>query len=381
MYWLPEPDIEDVSVRKYEGYMDWLRRNTSDKAKMSRAFLNHHIEQLPREWIDPKNPKQGLKHDLEHRWASAFFELVCARVLQKLGGSIEVEIEKKTTDGTTTQSKPDFTATFPDYPVIVEARSTILDPNGRETSKDQSALIEILKAEIPQSWSFISWSLPQVGQSDSKKEFRKAISDIVTTLPSPEGNASIYVTKGISSGSICLEMIPQETDKSWLAGPIDIAVDDVKEKIEKAIHGKRKQTRQSSIPVILAINMDGMGASYEDFDQVLFGYSHANWGTSGFEANGLFTGRANKEKPPTFAGILAFFNVGLSGWEADPILYINPRFTGELPNGLLRLERRLYDSGENGIIGVNTQCPCLRKEMLFDVRHERRREPVDEAST
>ena len=149
MSWLPEPEAKDVSVKRDDSYMNWLRRNTSNNAKKSRAFLNHHIEELPIEWIDPKNPRRGLKYALEHRWASAFFELVCARVLQKLGASIEVEIEKKTKDGMTTQSKPDFTATFPDCPVIVEARSTILDPDGRNTSKDQSDLIEILKAQIP----------------------------------------------------------------------------------------------------------------------------------------------------------------------------------------------------------------------------------------
>jgi hypothetical protein len=151
MSWLPKSEVEDVSVKNDESYMNWLQRNTSHKAKKSRVFLNHHIEELPKEWIDPENPKEGLKYDLAYRWSSAFFELVCARVLQKLGASIEVEIEKKTKDGTTTQSKPDFTATFPDCPVIVEATSTILDPDSRNTSKDQSDLIEILKAQIPQS--------------------------------------------------------------------------------------------------------------------------------------------------------------------------------------------------------------------------------------
>jgi hypothetical protein len=367
--WLPEPEVEDVSVKNNESYMDWLRRNTSHKAKKSRAFLNHHIEELPREWISPKNPKEGLKYDLEHRWASAFFELVCARVLQKLGASIEVEIEKKTKDGTHTQSRPDFTATFPDCPVIVEAISRILDFDGRNTSKDQSDLIEILKAQISKSWSFIVWSLPQIGQSDSKREFKKAVEDIITMLPSPKGNASIYVTKVISSGNIVLEIFPKEMDESWLAGPIKDSVDDTKKNIDKAIRRKREQACQSGIPVILAINMDGMGASHEDFDQVLFGYTwyHANYGISAFKGNGLFTGRANKEKPPTFAGILAFFNVGLWGWEADPILYINPHFTGELPNGLLRLERRLYDSEKNTIIGVKMQYPDLKKEMLFAI--------------
>lgn len=369
MSWLHEPEAEDESVKNDESYMDWLRRNTSLKAKKSRAFLNYHIEQLPKEWIDPDNPKESLKYDLEHRWASAFFELVCARVLQKLGASIEVELEKQTTGGTITKSKPDFTATFPNGSVIVEARSTILDPDSRKTSKDQSDLIEILKSQIPQSWSFIAWELPQVGQSDSKQEFKKAVADIITALPSPEEHASVYVTKAISSGNIFLELISKQGDESWLAGPVNQAFDDAQLKIEKAIHGKRKQTRQSNIPVVLAINMDGMGSSYEDFDQVLFGHSwyHANFGTSGFKADGLFTGRANTNKPPTFAGILAFFNVGLWGWATNPILYINPRFAGKLPDGLLKLEQRLYDSGENRIIEVKTQYPSLRKEMLFAI--------------
>lgn len=91
-------------------------------------------------------------------------------------------------------------------------------------------------------------------------------------------------------------MSSKTIDESWLGGPINRSLDDAKNKIERAIHRKRKQTRQSSVPVILAINMDGMGASHEDFDQVLFGYTwyHANWGTFGFKANGLFTGRATK---------------------------------------------------------------------------------------
>jgi hypothetical protein len=365
--WLPEPAIEDESVKNHESYMDWLRRNTSNRAKKSRAFLNYHIEELPREWIDPINPKEGLKHDLEHRWASAFFELVCARVLQKLGASIEVEIEKKTKDGTTKRSKPDFTATFPDYQVIVEAASTILDPNSRNTSKDQCDLIEILKAQIPTSWSFFAWSLPQIGQRDSKSEFKKAVAGIVTELPESADNTIFYVEKVICSGTIYLEMIPKVTDASWLAGPPNDSVDNIQKNIEKAVHRKRKQVRQSGTPVVLAINMDGLGASYEDFEQVLFGRSWLNVKdrTTGFEANGLFTGRVDKEKPPTFAGVLAFFNVGLWGWNADPILYINPRFRGEIPNGLLRLERRLYDSERNTIIGVKTQYPDLRKEMLF----------------
>ncbi len=367
MSWLNEPEVEDISIKNDESYMSWLRRNTSPKAKKSRAFLNHHIEELPNEWTNPENPKQGLKHDLEHRWASAFFELICARVLQKLGASLKVEVVKQTKDGTITKSRPDFTTTFPDCPLIVEAKSTILNPDGRKTSKDQTDLINLIKIYIPKNWSFMAWALPQIGQSDSKKEFKKVISEIVSTLPTPQGNASIYVTKTISSGDIYLEFIPKETNSIWLAGPGNDSPDDAKEKIKNAIHGKRGQVAQSSIPVILAINMDGMGASFEDFDQVLFGYSwyHVNKGISGFKADGLFVQRPNIDKPPTFAGILAFFNVGLWGWDAQPILFLNSNFTGKLPNRLLALERRFYDSETNTIIRFKSQLPELSEEMLF----------------
>jgi len=344
-----EPDIEDVSIIKDETFMDWLRLNTSQKAKDSRAFLIRHISELPEDW------REQLKHDLKHRWSSAFFELICGRLLQMLGATIEVEAEKETKDNQICQKKPDFKTTFSNNnSIIVEATTTILDPESRITSKNQNDLIEIIKNQIPGGWSFLSWSLPEIGQGDSKKEFQKAIGEIFSDLPTGENKSSIYFTKAISQGTICLELIPMEMNNSFLAGPVNPSADDAQKRIEKAIHNKRKQTRNSTLPVILAINTDGLGCTYEDFDQVLFGEeigyfsSFTNTIThSRFNPNGLFTGRANKEKPPTYAGVIAFFNVGLPGWQSEPILYLHPHFEGKLPEELLKLNLRFYDSEKN----------------------------------
>ncbi len=121
---------------------------------------------------------------------------------------------------------------------------------------------------------------------------------------------------------------------------------------------KKKQAKSSEFPVILAINLDGMIGSFEDFDVSLFGHSWENvsYNTIGFDADGIFTTRIDKAKKPTYAGILAFLNVGLWGWHEDPILYLNPSFNGELPEKLLNLRTRYYDIEKNNIFEKPQNC-------------------------
>jgi hypothetical protein len=58
---------------------------------------------------------------------------------------------------------------------------------------------------------------------------------------------------------------------------------------------------------------------------------------SEFHADGVF----NKgEGDPTWAAVLAFVNVYLGGG-VDPVLYLHPRFQGDLPETLTSIERRL----------------------------------------
>lgn len=364
MIWLPEPEIEDISVIREESWVQWLRRSTSPEAKESRAFLNKHVSDLPQEW------QQQLKHDLEHRWQSAFFELVCATLLQKLGASLQVESEMTTSNGVVSSSKPDFTVTFSGSTIIVEAKSTMLDPAGRRTLTDQSDLTRIINDLIPSEWNYLVWALPSIGQSDSKREFKTAVTQLFYNLPSVKNISTLHCVAEISLGKIHLEIFPKEIENSWVAGPMNNAVDDLKEKISNAIRAKRRQVRDANLPVILAINLDGMGGKPKKINEILFGdtWRHINYDTYGFKANGLFTGRANVDKPPTFAGVLAFFNVGLWGWEHPPILYVHPRFEGTLPKELLCLEQRHFDPQKNEIV-IIPSTSSLKEAMEFVSSH------------
>ena len=46
MVWLSDPEVEDTSIKNEERPMDWLRRNTSLKAKKSRSFMNFPSDAL-----------------------------------------------------------------------------------------------------------------------------------------------------------------------------------------------------------------------------------------------------------------------------------------------------------------------------------------------
>ncbi len=165
-----EPEVEDESVIDDETYMEWLNRNTSRKAKYSRALLNKNISKIPDEW------REKLIKDLRGRWSTAFFELIVARVIQVLEGSITVEEIQS-------GKNPDFIADFQNNKITVEATSTITDAGFREFTKRNEDLIKIIEKATPEGWSFIIHELPKIDYSDSKKEFNKTISEMMDSLP------------------------------------------------------------------------------------------------------------------------------------------------------------------------------------------------------
>jgi hypothetical protein len=110
-----------------------------------------------------------------------------------------------------------------------------------------------------------------------------------------------------------------------------------------------------------------LSGGLDDFDRALFGRTYERLGyfretvEIGFDGDGLFA----KKRPerPTYAGVLAFTNVGWRG-VPDPVLYLHTRFDGNLPQALDRLEQRTYTEG----IGVNirpAQGGCILQEMNF----------------
>lgn len=337
-----EPKVEDTSVVRDETYMKWLVRNTSPKAKYSRALLNKNISKIPDEWIDK------LLKDLENRWSSAFFELIVARVIQVLGASVTVEKEQA-------GKNPDFIADFQNHKLTIEATSTVTDSDFREFTKRNEDLIRRIEEATPENWSFIVNDLPRIGYNDSKKEFRIAISELMASISESkikEGDF-IKLERELSNGIISLDLFYKTYKAKRLTGAMDSETYAFTDRIAKSMSDKRKrkQAKSSDFPVILAINLDGMKGSYEDFDVSLFGHSWENisYNTIGFDADGIFTTRIDKTKKPTYAGILAFFNVGLWGWSEDPILYLNPSFDEKLPDDLLNLRVRHYDIEKNNI--------------------------------
>jgi hypothetical protein len=135
-----------------------------------------------------------------------------------------------------------------------------------------------------------------------------------------------------------------------MSDPAVAAWNTSEEKIRKAIKKKRPQGRNVKIPSILAVYVNGISTTFEDFDHALYGREVGVLGTetatgaldvsrSGFHADGVF----NKgEGDPTWAAVLAFVNVYLGGG-VDPVLYLHPRFRGDLPETLTSIERRSFD--------------------------------------
>lgn len=144
-------------------------------------------------------------------------------------------------------------------------------------------------------------------------------------------------------------------------------MDDTEIKIRKTVERKKKQVRKASEPVLLAIGTQPLSGGLDDFDMALFGRTYKRLGyfretvEVGFDGDGLFAKK--RPEPATYAGVLAFTDVGWRG-VPDPVLYLHPRFSGQLPQSLERLQERAYMEG----VGVSirpTQGKRILQEMNF----------------
>jgi hypothetical protein len=338
--WFPEPtQRDDTYADRLESTPSWLARSTLHLAKECRSFLNRNLAALPKECQE--GIVQRLKTDIHHR--SAFFELVVARTLQALEGTIISCEPENPVDGT----KVDFMVRFPDYEVGVEATSPLFDREMGGTANDHAPLIDAVEESVPSGWAVAIGSLPGLGPSDSKKPFKSAVKEMLD-VPSPlPGESEREVRRELPEGEIRLTLfskaahgLREETKIIWEA-PMT-TIDDSKRVIRGAVVGKRRQARNVPVPVLVAIDAKGIVTRLEDFDMALFGHSVAqidrfgNQYATSFQADGLFS---KGEGEPTISGVLAFTEIGFLRC-SEPVLYLHPRFEGHLPDTLLRLERR-----------------------------------------
>ena len=342
--WFPEPATRDESwANRGESTCEWLARSTLPRAREARRFLNGNLARLPVE------AQSHLAHALQHRWRSAFFEIVLARLLQEGGAALELEIANA--EG----RRPDFLARFDDVIVIVEAISPVFNRAMNDEFKAKDGLLEIVEQLTPDGYRIGTWRLPNIGLSDSRKEFKHTIREMMAPFASeaatPASAEGIELYKQISSGEISLRLFPAHAargeSRRSLFGPAVSGADDSTSRIVYALHRKRSQVRSSDAPVLLAIDAGSLSCDLEDFDQALIGHSFMRLNIHhcpvevGFHLDGMLWRRSDETTPPTYAGVLAFFNVGFYE-PPPPVLYPHPRFTGVLPEAVQRLSCRTF---------------------------------------
>ena len=361
--WFSEPSrAYHTFANRGELVTDWLKRSTVPRAREARRFLNENLAKVP------QDHQLVLYRALHVRWDSAFSELIVARTLQLLGGDIEAESESEA--GT----RIDFRACFADGEVGVEVVSPVFDPDDGEVMKRRSSMLEIIESLTPPRWRIMVDSLPDLGPSDSKRGFKAAVQRLLDTEP-PEPAAGLKrVETQLAEGKLRLGILPKRTSgvegRVIMSEPAIAAWNASEEKIRKAIKKKRPQGRNVEIPSILAVYANGISTTFEDFDHALYGREASVLGTetptgvldvsgSEFHADGVFN-----KGDPTWAAVLAFVNVYLGGG-VDPVLYLHPRFPGDLPETLTSIERRNFDPVAGSVNMVPSRRPGFMKGLNF----------------
>ncbi len=340
--WLPDPSVpDDTYARRGEHALDWLSRSTIVRAKECRRFLNEHLSKLP------ANNQSKIFHGLRNKWHSTFFELIVARLLQELGGSLVFESNNRDV------RRPDFNAQFSDVTIIVEATAPIFNKATGEQLKSQVPLLEFIESNIPKGWEVGVYQLPNIGLTDSKKGFKRTVKNMLRIPPPSEDDEDNELIEELPTGIIHLHLWPKNITSKQLIYDAPIAFNDNSEvRIRHAVKNKRGQVRSSEEPVFLAIQASGISSEFDDFDMALFGRGYARYDEqrrltgTGFAADGIFN--EQRDKTPTYAGVLAFLTVGFNACTA-PVLYRHPRFSGVLPEALLQLEQRMYNEESNEI--------------------------------
>lgn len=306
----------------------------------------------------PKDARSSIYHDLNKRdFDCALFELVVARTLQLLGGSIR--FEQQNPEG----RHPDFTAQFGELTVIVEATAPKFDQDMALQEKKHGPLLRIIESRIPEEWSVLLGSLPDFECSESKATLKQALDKISNQPPPRNAEDRLRFRFDLPQGPLKFTLIPGKySSRAISGGPAYVGWSDAKQRIRHALNKKRSQVRAESHPVLLAILGSG-SAGFDDFDEVLFGHfvnkfdSEQQTRVTRFSASGMF---AKGSGLPTYSGILAFTDLTPLGCQV-PVLYVHPRSVSPLPEEFEVLERRTL--GVDGIDVLPTTEPHLLDDL------------------
>ena len=355
--WFPEPSTSDDSwATREEHTLDWLTRSSLPRAREARRFLNECMLALP------ADKQVETFKALRERWASAFFELIVLRYLHVLGAIVDIEVTDKR------GNKPDFRAHFPDITVIVEAKSPNFTKVFGDAFTQQIPLLKIIEDRVPNGWNVGISELPNIGPADSKRQFTSVVARLFEPIALLEPLDQLELTQHFPNGTLRLCLVPARPNfRVIMWQPAVGGFDNSVEHIYSVVHHAKEQVRFSNAPVLLAINGSGTDTP-DDFDKALFGHT-AEWQ----DWNGNITKQAfiqdgkltkNRQNSATYAGVLVFPEVGFFGGP-DPILYLDPRFVGVLPQSLLGLEQRVFHYEANIIEKRPSQIEDLSEQIGF----------------
>ena len=358
--WFPEPtEIDDTPAYRGESTTDWLARSTSPRAREARRFLNENLSAFP------ESGRDAMYRALHVRERSALFELIVARTLQVLGA--EIEVEPRSPSGT----RVDFLSRFEDGTVAVEAVSPVFNADAGETVKRRTPLLDIIESMAPTGCRAWVLSLPRLGPDDSRKAFKAAVRRLFDLPPPKSGEEPVEVSEDLPEGELRLLVLPKRPGEAGgravMVEPPFASWDNSEARIRRAVKRKRRQGRNLGAPSVSAVNATGLSSTLEGFDFALYGREVATVDSRGrvlatrFEPDGEFN---RGQGTPTWAAVLAYVNAGMWG-SPDPVLYLHPRFRGELPGALMGLERKTYDPETGAMTSREGRDPGFLEELGF----------------
>jgi hypothetical protein len=330
--------------------LDWLARSTVPRAQACREFLNSNLCELP------IGLQVALRRDLRDRWQSAFFELIVARTVQLLGGTLDHEQAQPG------RRRPDFVACFPDGCVMIESTSPVINAKMGDEAHSRQWMLGEIERHAPIGWHTSVLSLPEIPPTAPRKHknsFRVEVNRLLTSAL-PTDQTEVRLSAGLPEGDLEIMLHRRVKDPAGSGlgmEPVLGVWDDTSDRVQRAVKRKRSQVRSAAHPALLAIQGSGIGSDLEDFDIALFGrtvdYRDVNGRHigDGFDTSGAFFagGEETPGNEPSIAGVLAFLDADFRRVPL-PVLYLHPRFRGPLPRRLLDLTSRTFDVRTRSIV-------------------------------
>ena len=197
-----------------------------------------------------------MMNSLRERWSSAFFELVVARLLQEMGATIAIEVTSPS------GKRPDFSASFADCAVVVEATTPVVNGEVGELAKRRIPLLDFIESHKPAGWSVGVSELPDIGYAESRLPFQRAVRGMLDVPPPRDCDEQREVVRELSSGTIRMMLVPNRVVEAdvllWESGMG--YCDNTESRIVHAVRRKRGQVRDVTLPVLLAIEAGGLSS-------------------------------------------------------------------------------------------------------------------------